>query len=333
MDSHTPATSHTGRLHGMPLAWLLGQDDDPLYGLAAGVLEPQHVCLVGVRSFEREEDERLRAARRARYPHRARSRSARLEAVLDEALGIVTAGTERIRRQHRSRRDHPRGSPQRRHAGRGRPRERRAGARARAHRRAVRRLAAVELVEYSPRLDRDGRSAPRRGRSAGRRAMRAARGCAGRRRRAPTDSSLSFSRSSSDAERRQVEHALRRVAEEARVEVDQELVDAALAHQRAVQAEAGLDVQLVDAAARQLLQHLRQVDLSVRVRQRDDFGVLRSVARLARRRPAPCSPFRIRAPRRRLEAAVDDHAQRLARRLDLAHREARIVGRAPCRRR
>src|SRR6185503_4095766 len=43
MDAHTPATSHSGRLHGMPLAWLLGQDDDPLYGLGAGVLKPQHV--------------------------------------------------------------------------------------------------------------------------------------------------------------------------------------------------------------------------------------------------------------------------------------------------
>src|SRR4051812_39536995 len=25
-DAHTPQTSHTGRLHGMPLAWLLGED-------------------------------------------------------------------------------------------------------------------------------------------------------------------------------------------------------------------------------------------------------------------------------------------------------------------
>src|SRR5688500_12674459 len=60
MDSHTPRTSHTGRLHGMPLAWLLGQDDDPLYGLASGVLDPRHVCLVGVRSYEPEEDARLK---------------------------------------------------------------------------------------------------------------------------------------------------------------------------------------------------------------------------------------------------------------------------------
>src|SRR4051812_2042538 len=59
MDAHTPRTSHTGRLHGMPLAWLLGEDDDPLYGLASGVLDPRHVCLVGVRSYESEEAERL----------------------------------------------------------------------------------------------------------------------------------------------------------------------------------------------------------------------------------------------------------------------------------
>src|ERR671937_168266 len=59
MDSHTPRTSHSGRLHGMPLAWLLGEDDDPLYGLATGVIEPRHVALIGVRSFEPEEKVRL----------------------------------------------------------------------------------------------------------------------------------------------------------------------------------------------------------------------------------------------------------------------------------
>jgi len=41
----------------MPLAWLLGEDDDPLYGLASGVLDPGNV-LVGVRSFEAEEADR-----------------------------------------------------------------------------------------------------------------------------------------------------------------------------------------------------------------------------------------------------------------------------------
>jgi arginase len=92
MDAHTPRTSHTGRLHGMPLAWLLGQDDDPLYGLATGVLEPRHVALLGVRSYEPEERERLeRLGVRVMYMDEIRRRG--IDAVLDEALAIATRGT------------------------------------------------------------------------------------------------------------------------------------------------------------------------------------------------------------------------------------------------
>src|SRR5438105_6127231 len=92
MDSHTPGTSHSGRLHGMPLAWLLGQDDDPLYGLASGVLDPRHVCLIGVRSFEPEEDERLaRLGVRVFMIDEVRGRG--LDAVFEEALAIVSTGT------------------------------------------------------------------------------------------------------------------------------------------------------------------------------------------------------------------------------------------------
>jgi arginase len=92
MDAHTPQTSHTGRLHGMPLAWLLGEDDDPLYGLATGVLEPRHVALIGVRSFEREEKMRLeRLGVRVVYMEEVRSRG--IKAVLDEAIAIATRGT------------------------------------------------------------------------------------------------------------------------------------------------------------------------------------------------------------------------------------------------
>src|SRR3981189_1665546 len=57
VDSPPPGTSHTGRLHGMPLAWLLGQDDDPLYGLASGVLDPSQASPVGGRSFETQDAE------------------------------------------------------------------------------------------------------------------------------------------------------------------------------------------------------------------------------------------------------------------------------------
>lgn len=157
MDSHTPATSHTGRLHGMPLAWLLGQDDDPLYGLATGVLEPQHLCLIGVHSFEPEEDERLRRLGvRVIFMQEIRERG--IDAVLDEALDIATAGTSgfgiSIDLDVVTPEEAPNvGTPV---AG---------GVSSAELARALEEiagrpgLAAVELVEYSPRLDRDGRTA------------------------------------------------------------------------------------------------------------------------------------------------------------------------------
>jgi arginase len=157
MDSHTPRTSHTGRLHGMPLASLLGQDDDPLYGLASGVVQPQHVCIVGVRSFEPEEAERLdRLGVRVFFMHEIRGRG--LDAVFEEALGIATTGTDSfgvsIDLDVVSPEEVPNvGTPV-------------AGGLASADLARVLqrlgsnpRLAAVELVEYSPRLDRDGHSA------------------------------------------------------------------------------------------------------------------------------------------------------------------------------
>ena len=92
MDSHTPGTSHTGRLHGMPLAWLLGQSDDALYGLSSAMVDPEHVALIGVRSFEPEEKERLeRLGVRVFYIDEVRRRG--LDAVSAEALHIATAGT------------------------------------------------------------------------------------------------------------------------------------------------------------------------------------------------------------------------------------------------
>jgi arginase len=157
MDSHTPGTSHTGRLHGMPLAWLLGEDDDALYGLASGVVEPRHVCIVGVRSFEPEEAARLdklgvRVFRMEEIARRG------LAAVFHEALAIVTRGTASfgvsLDLDVISAQEVPHvGTPvadglssvELAQALRGiAPREK---------------LAAFELVEYSPRLDREGKSA------------------------------------------------------------------------------------------------------------------------------------------------------------------------------
>lgn len=54
MDSHTPQTSPSGALHGMPLACLLGHGLPELTALGGPPpqLLPQHACLIGVRSYE-----------------------------------------------------------------------------------------------------------------------------------------------------------------------------------------------------------------------------------------------------------------------------------------
>jgi arginase len=157
MDSHTPATSHTGRLHGMPLAWLLGEDDDPLYGLAAGVVDPRRVALIGVRSFEPEEEARLDALG-VRVFHIAEVQKRGLDAVFTDALAIATTGTEGFGISVDLDVVTPDDAP-----GVGTPEPggiagaqlaqalRRIGGRAD--------LLGVELVEYLPRLDPDGRSA------------------------------------------------------------------------------------------------------------------------------------------------------------------------------
>lgn len=62
MDGHTPETSPSGMYHGMPLACLLGHGDSALTTIAHAPpsLQPQHVAIVGVRSYEPEEAELLR---------------------------------------------------------------------------------------------------------------------------------------------------------------------------------------------------------------------------------------------------------------------------------
>jgi arginase len=61
MDSHTPETTYSGAIHGMPLACLLGVGDKRLVevGGPGPKLRPEHKVLLGVRSYELEEAELL----------------------------------------------------------------------------------------------------------------------------------------------------------------------------------------------------------------------------------------------------------------------------------
>ena len=93
MDAHTPQTTPSGALHGMPLACLLGRGDSGLTARGGGIaLQPQYVCLIGVRSYETREAALLRQLGvRVYYMYEVTRRG--LAAVMRKALAIVTAGT------------------------------------------------------------------------------------------------------------------------------------------------------------------------------------------------------------------------------------------------
>jgi len=57
LDSHTPASSYSGAVHGMPLACLLGQGDRRLLGIgiAGPQLDARYCAVLGARSYEPEE--------------------------------------------------------------------------------------------------------------------------------------------------------------------------------------------------------------------------------------------------------------------------------------
>lgn len=94
MDSHTPETSPSLNIHGMPLAALLGYGPPRLTQILTpkNKLLPQHVCLLGVRSFEAGEQALLqKLGVRIYFMPEIENRG--LSAVMAEALHIIHQGT------------------------------------------------------------------------------------------------------------------------------------------------------------------------------------------------------------------------------------------------
>ncbi|HEX5359813.1 MAG TPA: arginase [Fluviicoccus sp.] len=59
LDSHTPFTSPSRHVHGMPLALLLGEGDSRLLLSDLPPVDPRYSVVLGVRSFEAGEPERM----------------------------------------------------------------------------------------------------------------------------------------------------------------------------------------------------------------------------------------------------------------------------------
>jgi arginase len=92
LDAHTAATTPSMNPHGMPAAVLLGHGEPEFLAIGGGALRPEHLCYIGARSYETEELALLqRLGVRIFFMDEVRRRG--LDAVVDEALGIVTNGT------------------------------------------------------------------------------------------------------------------------------------------------------------------------------------------------------------------------------------------------
>ncbi|PKO35813.1 MAG: arginase [Betaproteobacteria bacterium HGW-Betaproteobacteria-7] len=92
LDSHTPETTYSGAVHGMPLACLLGRGDKRLLGIGrpGAQVSTAHTVVLGPRSYEAEEMDFLRTMG-VRIIESSEIAERGFAVCLHEALAIVTA--------------------------------------------------------------------------------------------------------------------------------------------------------------------------------------------------------------------------------------------------
>lgn len=93
-DINTPETSHSGNVHGMPVAHLLGRGDDRLSHLASifPAVLPEHVVYVGLRDLDEAEKRVIKELGIRAFTMRDIDERG-LRAVMDDAVRIATTGT------------------------------------------------------------------------------------------------------------------------------------------------------------------------------------------------------------------------------------------------
>jgi arginase len=96
-DIHTPATSASGNVHGMPVAHLLGHGDAGLSSIAspAPAVLPEHVVLVGLRDVDPPEREHIREWGVKAFTMRDIDERG-IASVMREAIEIASTGTAGI---------------------------------------------------------------------------------------------------------------------------------------------------------------------------------------------------------------------------------------------
>lgn len=94
MDAHTPETSESGRIHGMPVASLLGHGYPTLTGILnhRPKIKPENLCLIGVRSFQSGEADFLKRLN-VRVVMMDEVKKRGLKVVMQEAIAIASHQT------------------------------------------------------------------------------------------------------------------------------------------------------------------------------------------------------------------------------------------------
>jgi arginase len=96
-DLHVPTTSHTGNVHGMPLAHLLGHGDERLASIAGAkpALTTQHLALVGIRELDQPEKDAIRTWGITCFTMRHIDELG-LEEVMRRAIAVATSASNNL---------------------------------------------------------------------------------------------------------------------------------------------------------------------------------------------------------------------------------------------
>ena len=96
-DLHTPETSLTGNVHGMPLAHLLGHGDERFRSIAgkSPALTPRHLALVGIRDLDQPERAAIREWGINCFTMKDIDELG-LREVMRRAIAVATSGSDRV---------------------------------------------------------------------------------------------------------------------------------------------------------------------------------------------------------------------------------------------